>query len=150
MEYNHLLAKLRKDIKELNLKRHKLKEYQLSILDFIEGKTSSSQYMLEGKIIQLSRGNDSFGFQHILKSHYQDNSNGKLNAREIINLWLLIDKGTSTTAFEQNSKGNYAVRYIKNSSDIEIRLMLIYFKDLDIYRVLTYYSDRNEEIGDLS
>jgi hypothetical protein len=113
MEYNILLAKLRKDISNLNLKKHNLNENQKSMLDFIEGKTTSSQYHLDNQVLQLTRGNKSFGLEHILNNHYQETSNGKLNAREIINLWTLLEKGELTTDYEQKEKGNVAFRLIK-------------------------------------
>jgi len=150
-DYATLLKKLRADIKNLNLKRHKLKEHQKSMLDFIEGRKSSSQYVLNGQIFQLTRGNEEFGFEHILKQHYQDDSNGKLTPREILNIWMLLERGSKVSDFEQSHKGNIAYKLFKEHNKIQIRLMLINFKDKMIYRILTYYSDReNEETGDLS
>jgi hypothetical protein len=191
--YNTLLAKLRSDIKSLNLKRHKLNKSQESMLNFIEGKKSSSQYILNGEIIQLTRGNEEFGFEHILLTHYQETSSGKLNAREILNLWTLIEKGSPTTDFEKKGKDKEGYRLFKEikrqikkeekqkirekftiiketnpdiNIDIEvkkeinriiekettnIRLLLINFREGQLKRVLTYYSDRRfEETGDLS
>ncbi len=194
MTYNLLLSKLKKDIKDLNLQRHKLNEHQKSMLDFIEGRKSSSQYILDGQVVQLTRGNKDFGFEHILINHYQEESNGKLTPREILSLWSTFEKGNPTTDFEQEQRDSNAYRLIKeikpqikkeikkeikekfelkkreNNSinvDIEvkkeindlikyetvsIRLLLVYFKDSKVYRILTYYSDReiDEEIGDLS
>lgn len=128
MNYNELLAKLRKDIRLLNIKRHKLTKEQISMLDFIEAKTSYSQHTLSNnRTIRLSRGNIKHGFEHILNQHYQETSNGKLNTREILNLWSVIEKGSKTTDFEQIEKGDYAFRLFKVippnvTEDIKIEL----------------------------
>ncbi len=146
-KYGALLRKLREDLAKLKLKRHKLNEHQRSMLDFIEGKSKSSQYNLNGKIILLTRGNAKYGFKHILLNHYDTNANGRLSAREMLNIWMLLERGSQTTEYEQKDKNNKAYRLIKENT--QIRLMLVYFEDKMIYRVLTYYSDR-KKAGDLS
>lgn len=143
-KYAQLLGKLRLDIKRLKLKKDKLKDFQLSMLDFIEGKSSSSQYSYNGVIIQLTRGNEKYGFEHILLNYYDENSNGKLTPREILNIWMVILRGSRTTDYEQNKKGNRAFRLIKSENEVDIRLMTVCYKDVLIYKVLTYYSDRKK------
>ncbi|MCG3655990.1 hypothetical protein [Aliarcobacter butzleri] len=132
MDYNFLLGKLRKDISELNLKRHKLTDNQKSMLDFIEGKKNYSQYILNGRSIQITRGNMEYGLEHILYRHYQDTSNGKLTPREILNLWSIIEKGSPITNYEQEKKGDFAYRlfkeippHIKEETKLEIKENLI-------------------------
>ncbi len=148
--YTELLSKLRSDIKELKLQRKKLKDHQLSMLDFIEGKKRYSQYIFDGEILQLSRGNEKYGFEHILINHYSPNANGKLLAREVVNIWMLLERGQKVTDFEQESKGNFAYRLFKSHNGAEIRLTLVNFQDGIIKKVLSYYSDREQEKGDLS
>lgn len=148
--YAYLLGKLREDIKKLNLKKHKLKDFQLSMLDFIEGKSNSSQYVHHGIIIQLTRGNEKYGFEHILRNHYEENSNGKLTPREILNIWMLLINGSNTTDYEDKRENKSAYRLIKQNGNISIRLKIVYYEDKLICKVLTYYSDRVQEVGDLS
>ncbi len=149
--YFELLGRLRKDIKELKLNRKKLKAHQLSMLDFIEGKKAYSQYLLDGEIVQLSRGNAKYGFEHILMNHYAQDANGKLLPREILNIWMLLERGKKVSDFEQKSKGSFAYRLFKTHNGTEIRLTLVNFQDGMIKKVLTYYSDRKQkEKGDLS
>ena len=148
--YTEILCKLRSDIKNLKLHRKKMREHQLSMLDFIEGKKRYSQYIFEGEILQLSRGNERYGFEHILINHYAPDANGKLLAREIVNIWMLLERGQKVTDFEQKSKGNSAYRLFKSHNGIEIRLTLVNFQDGMIKKVLSYYSDREQEKGDLS
>ena len=127
--YAELIAQLRAEIKNLKLNRKKLKEYQLSMLDFIEGRKSYSQHILNGEVIQLSRGNTKYGFEHILISHYKEDADGKLLPREILNIWMMIEKGEKVSNFEQKGKGNFAYRLFKNHNEIEIRLTLVNFQD---------------------
>ena len=121
------------------------------MLDFIEGRAKYSQYLLDGEIVQLSRGNEKYGFEHILLSHYAPNANGRLFAREILNIWMLLERGERVSDFEQKEKGSVAYRLFKTHNGVEIRLTLVNFQDGMIKRVLTYYSDRErKEEGDLS
>ena len=141
-----MLAKLRKDISLLNLNRKKLGDGQKSMLDFIEGKKANSQYMFQNKIVQLCHGNEKFGFCHILLGHYEDGADGRLTAREILNLWSILENNSEITNYEKELKSEYknrkAFRLQKTNQNIDIMLFIITFEDGIIDRILTSYSSR--------
>jgi phosphopentomutase len=89
-DYQQLLNRLRKEISTLNLKRHKLNTEQIEMLSFIEGKSRSAQFLIDTKVIQLTRGSRKEGLEHILLSHYCYGCNGVLTAREIMNIGRVI------------------------------------------------------------
>ena len=139
MNYEQLLSQLRNDISKLNLKRHKLKPSQKDMLDFIEAKSKSVQFFKNNTIHTLHRGGAKEGFEHILLRHYQEDSRGKLTAREVLNIGLSLDKGNIATDFEQTGKENIAYDFFNTQN---IRLRITAYTDGLVKRIISYFSSR--------
>jgi len=108
--YQSLLNQLRTDIKNLNLNRKKLQEEKKSILDFIEGKRNSAQILNDDRIILLKKGNHNkvddtgWGLKHILHRHYGENKEGRVSARDILNMFFYFAKYREISDIESSEK----------------------------------------------
>lgn len=156
--YQSLLNKLRADIKNLSLNRKKLQEEKKSILDFIEGKRISAQIVYDDKIILLKKGNHNkvddsgWGLEHILHRHYGEKKDGRVSARDILNMFFYFNKYREISDAESSDKDKKVYQFFKTNGIDEIRIRLVNRKNKLIYDVTTFYSDLEEvkEPGDLS
>ena len=158
--YQFLLNRLRADIKKLNLDRKKLSEEKRTVLDFVEGKKTSAQIVHNNQIILLKKGNHNkidgsgWGFEHILHRHYGDHKEGRVSARDILNMFFYFSKYRETSDVETVEKNKKVYQFFKTNGINEIRIRLVSRKNLMIYEVTTFYSDLVEveevkETGDL-
>lgn len=156
--YASLLSTLREDIKSLNLKREKLKEPQKNVLDFIEGKKQSAQIIHDGHVVQLLRGehnhstNNGWGLEHILFRHYGKNKEGRVSARDILNIFYYFNQYRETTDVENEYKDKKVFQFFKINSADNIRIRLINSEKGMIYSVTSFFSNLEEvkETVDLS
>lgn len=145
MTYDNRLRTLRHELSLLKLDKTKLKPYQKTMLEFIEGKKNAAQFSIDGTICILVRGDLIRGFEHILMRHYCHECEGRITAREILNIGFVL-MGRKLSDYELNEVGKIGYEITKN----ELRLRVILNKDGILLKVLTHFSSRKVETGDLS
>ena len=138
MSYKDKLHELRNAIKALKLDKRKLEENQLSMLNFIEGKKDTARFVRDNSQAILAIGNERRGFAHILLRHYGEDCEGKLSAREILNISFVLS-GRKLTDYELNDR-DAVIGYELTKQNVRFRVLLN--RDGEIFKILTYFSDR--------
>lgn len=135
--YAKKLATLRKEISEIHTAIRKNKksfnENQQKVYDFINAKSDIIQFNINEKQYLVKKGNEHKGFMHILLRHYDEECEGKLTARNILNMATTIKMGSQC----QSEKNEYMS--ISNTFNNE-RFLIVLSKDRNVYWVVTYYS----------
>ncbi|MCG3714164.1 hypothetical protein L5F64_01120 [Aliarcobacter butzleri] len=93
--YSERLAKLKKEIKAIEVARKKKrwKTNQKIIIDYINGVTKQAEFIINTKKIILKNGDSNKGFIHIIERHYCKGCPGELEAIDIINISEVIQRG---------------------------------------------------------
>jgi len=135
--YAKKLAALRKEISEIHTALRKNKksfnENQQKVYDFINAKKDIIQFNINGKQYFIKKGNEHKGFMHILLRHYGEECEGKLTARNILNMATTIKMGSQY----QSEKNEYMS--ISNTFNNK-RFVIVLSKDRNGHWVVTYYS----------
>ena len=135
--YAKKLATLRKEISEIHTALRKNKksfnENQQKEYDFINAKRDIIQFNINGQQYFIKKGNEHKGFMHILLRHYGEECEGKLTARNILNMATTIKMGSQY----QSEKNEYmSISNIFNNE----RFVIVLSKDRNGHWVVTYYS----------
>jgi len=143
-EYARKLALLRKEISEIHAilrkKKKNFNENQQKIYDFIIAKKDIIQFEIHGNQYFIKKGNKDKGFMHILLKHYGEECDGRLTARNILNMATTIKMGS----VYQSEKNDYLS--ISNTFNNE-RFMIVLSKDRNGHWVVTYYSVDKNGVG---
>ena len=136
-QYAHKLAKLRKELSDIqtNLRKNKksFNQNQQKVYDFVIAKRDIIQFDIEGKQYFVKKGNEKKGFMHLLLKHYGEECEGCLTARNILNMSTTIKMGS----IYQSEKNDYLS--ISNTFNNE-RFVIVLSKDRNGHWVVTYYS----------
>jgi len=142
--YAQKLASLRKEISEIHTTLRKNKKSfnrnQQKVYDFIIAKRDIIQFDIQGKQYFIKKGNADKGFMHILLRHYGEECEGRLTARNILNMATIIKMGS----VYQSEKNEYLS--ISNTFNNE-RFVIVLSKDKNGHWVVTYYSVEKNEVG---
>lgn len=135
-QYAYKLAKLRKELSDMqtNLRQNKksFNENQQKVYDFIIAKKDIIQFHINGKQYFIKKGNEQKGFMHILLRHYGEECEGRLTAKNILNIATTIKMGLAY----QSEKNDYVS--ISNTFNNE-RFVIVLSKDRNGHWVVTYY-----------
>ena len=135
--YAKKLALLRKEISEIHSSLRKNKkdfnENQQKVYDFVTAKKDIIQFNINNQQYFIKKGNENKGFMHILLRHYGQDCEGKLTARNILNMATTIKMGS----IYQSAKNNYLS--ISNTFNNE-RFVIVLSKDKNGHWIVTYYS----------
>ncbi len=143
-EYAHKLALLRKEISKIHtaLRQRKkcFNQNQQKVYDFIIAKRDIIQFEINDKQYFIKKGNKDKGFMHILLRHYGEECEGKLSARNILNIATTIKMGS----VYHSKKNDY--QSISNTFNNE-RFVIVLSKDRNGHWVITYYSVDKNGVG---
>ena len=95
-----------------------------------------SIFMINDKKIILKRGNQKYGFQHILEKHYCLDRDGKITLRDILNIDLTILRGIVLNTEGVSNTNNIVYFYLKGT--ISYKLVMREEKSNEI--IVSYYT----------
>jgi len=138
--YANRLQRLRKElseeIKHRKKRKKKFTNNQQIMIDFINGVTKKAIFIINSRKIILKRGNQKYGFQHILEKHYCLDCDGKITLRDILNIDLTILRGIVLNTEGVSNTNNIVFFYLKGA--ISYKLVMREEKNNEI--VVSYYT----------
>jgi hypothetical protein len=136
--YSERLARLKRDIVAIKQQQKKkpFKPNQLIMIDFINGVTKKAVFTINAMEITLEIGDEIKGFKHILIKHYCHGCPGELNARDIINMDMIISKGFRLNEVGVTNSDLVVYQYMKGQSQYKLVLKPMTTNSL----VVTMYS----------
>lgn len=122
--YSERLARLKREIVALKQQQKKraFKPNQIIMLNFINGVTKKAIFNINKMEIILEIGDDKKGFQHILITHYCGGCPGELDARDIINIDMIISKGFRLNEVGVTNKDLVVYQYMKGQAQYKLVL----------------------------
>lgn len=122
--YSERLARLKKDMAAIKKQQKKkpFKPNQLIMIDFINGVTKKAIFTINAMEIILEIGDENKGFKHILIKHYCNGCPGELNARDIINMDIIVLKGLRLNEVGVTNGDLVVYQYIKGQSQYKLVL----------------------------
>ena len=132
--YSERLAKLKKEIKEIETARKKKrwKPNQKVIIDYIVGVTEQAEFIINTQKVIFKDGDSNKGFMQIFERHYCKSCPGELKAIDIINLSEVIQRGI-------RNKKLKVLQLNKSGGILKLVLNPNIFGEL----VVTYYNVQN-------
>ena len=126
--YSERLAHLKKELSIIQKQKKKgFKKNQKIMLDFINGKTNTANFVVKEVNILLRKGNVAHGFMHILLKHYKV---GDLEAMDILNMAEVVERGIVLANEGVSKDDNIVYMFLKSRKDF--RLILSPNKDNDL------------------
>lgn len=141
-KYKELKIEVIEFVKKERIKKKELKKEQQIMYDFIIGKREIAQFERNNEQYFLKRGDEEYGFKHIVCRHYGENVTGKLNFRDILNIYQTLSLGREATDVELTNNENKGFIRVINE---EKKLKLFYKKDGLGNNIITYCSTLKEE-----
>lgn len=136
--YTQRLQKLQKEFLEINKKRAnkwQLSHHQQIMYDFVMQQKKSSTMTINDQDIKIHKGDENFGFKHILLRHYCDDCPGKITARDILNIGNVIKQNIIVP-----SKKEDRINYIQNKNEEKYTVVLTKKKNGDL--IFTFFSSK--------
>jgi hypothetical protein len=132
--YSEQLAKLKKEIKDIesNRKKKRWKPNQKIMIDFINGVTEKAIFSVKGKVLVLETGHAGFGFKKIVLKHYNSND---LSALDIVNIAEVFERGITLNEEGVSDNDNTVYSHIKDSK----KRLLVTGENLLGEIVVSYY-----------
>jgi hypothetical protein len=118
--YFQRLQKLQKEfiqIKKSN--KWRFDDHHQAIYDFVIHSKNSTSFTIDGYHITLNKGNEHFGFKHILLRHYCDDCDGKIKAIDILKIGNIIKNGITVPT---NKRGR--IKFIQTKNNEKYTLIL--------------------------
>ncbi len=136
--YTQRLQKLQKEFLEINKKRAnkwQFSNHQQIMYDFVMQQKKSSTMTINDQDIKIYKGDENFGFKHILLRHYCDNCPGEITARDILNIGNVIKQNIIVP-----SKKEDRINYIQNKNEEKYTVVLTKKKNGDL--IFTFFSSK--------
>lgn len=92
------------------------------------------RFEIKGDIILLRKGNENFGFKHLLLKHYGIGCEGEVCALDILKIGNVIKSGIEIPAKKNR------IKYIQNKNNEKYTVILTKRSD---YLIFTFYSSKN-------
>ena len=154
MTYKELSKKINYDVSSIKIDHKKLKPHGLSVYNLIIGRSDTAQFYVDNQIVMLQRGDYGKGLMHILDRHLCDCCDGWVNARDIIFMGRVFDRGRKMTDYEVKDEYTDKPDHFHDSYDKGkegyvlvlngIQYFIIYAVDHGDKnkKIITYYTDR--------
>ncbi len=135
--YAKKIGALRKEFSQIQTdlreKKRCLNENQQKVYDFVMAKSEIIQFNINHKQYFIKRGNENKGFMHILLRHYGEECEGRLTAKDILNIATTIKMGSPYVS-EKNG-------YLSISNEFNgVRYIIVLSQDRNGHWVVSYYS----------
>lgn len=118
--YSEQLARLKRELAVISEKKSKpFNKNQKAVIDFVNGKYNRATFSIKGMEIILRKGNENYGFMHILLKHYKQDD---LKAMDIINIADAIKRGITLSEEGVSNGGNIVILHRKSEDDIRVVL----------------------------
>ena len=118
--YFQRLQKLQKEFIEIKKSnKWKFDSHHQAIYDFVIHSKTTTTFTIDDYHITLNRGDEYFGFKHILLRHYCDDCDGKIKALDILKIGNVIKNGITVPA---KKKGR--INFIQTKNNEKYTLVL--------------------------
>ncbi len=118
--YSERLAHLKRELSTIQKQKKKgFKKNQKIMLDYINGKTNTANFLVKDVNILLRKGNVAHGFMHILLKHYKD---GDLEAMDILNIAEVAERGIILANEGVSKDDNIVYMFLKSQKDFRLIL----------------------------
>lgn len=133
--YTHKLQLLQREF--IHIKKNakwKFEPHQQAVYEFVVQGKKEVRFEIKGDVIVLRKGNEDFGFMHLMLRHYGDECEGGITALDILKMGNVIKSGIEIPAKKNR------IKYIQNKNNEKYTIIL---SKKGGYLIFTFFSSKN-------